>query len=75
MLKTIALTIAAGLTLGGPLLAEKAVTVDPKLPSYVKVAGVTGNLYYILHRYLQLAPPLPATRPAAPALPSTRRDG
>jgi len=44
MLKTVALSIVASMTLGGSLFAEKAVTADPKLPSYSKVAGVTGNL-------------------------------
>ena len=44
MLKTLTLTLAAGLALSSSLRAEKAVTVDPKMPTYVKVAGVTGNL-------------------------------
>jgi phosphate transport system substrate-binding protein len=42
MLKT--LTVAASLLIGGSLSAQKAVQVDPKLPTYAKVAGVTGNL-------------------------------
>ena len=44
MLKTLTLTLAAGLALSSSLRAEKAVTVDPKMPTYVKVAGVTGTM-------------------------------
>jgi phosphate transport system substrate-binding protein len=42
MLKS--LTLVATLATGGTLLAQKAVQVDPKLPVYKKVAGVTGTL-------------------------------
>lgn len=38
------LSLAAVLIAGGPLLAQKAVKVDPKLPDYRKVSGVTGTL-------------------------------
>jgi phosphate transport system substrate-binding protein len=44
MLKTIALALVASIPFSGAMAAEKAVKVDPKLPSYVKVAGVSGNL-------------------------------
>ena len=43
MLKTIALALVASVSFSA-VAAEKAVKVDPKLPSYTKVAGVTGNL-------------------------------
>ena len=39
-----ALSMTASLFLGGTLLAQSVVKVDPKLPSYKNVAGVTGNL-------------------------------
>ena len=44
MLKIITLALVAGVSITAASAAEKAVKVDPKLPSYVKVAGVTGNL-------------------------------
>ena len=44
MLKTIALALVASVPFASVQAADKAVTVDPKMPSYVKVAGVTGNL-------------------------------
>ena len=43
MLKTIALALVASVSFSA-VAADKAVKVDPKLPSYTKVAGVTGNL-------------------------------
>ena len=43
MLKTIAMSLAIGVSISA-VAADKAVRVDPRLPSYVKVAGVTGNL-------------------------------
>jgi len=43
MLKTIALALVASVSFSA-VAAEKAVKVDPKLPSYVKVSGVSGNL-------------------------------
>ena len=39
-----AFTITATLVLGGSLLAQTAVKVDPKLSSYKKVSGVTGPI-------------------------------
>ena len=42
MLKSLSLAISLGVC--GPLLAQKAVKVDPKLPVYKKVSGVTGTL-------------------------------
>ncbi len=44
MLKTLALALVASVSFSAATAAEKAVKVDPKLPSYTKVAGVTGNL-------------------------------
>ena len=38
------LHLTAALVLGGSLLAQQAVKVDPKLPSYKKVSGVTGPI-------------------------------
>jgi len=43
MLKTIALALVASVSFSA-VAAEKAVKVDPKLPTYTKIAGVTGNL-------------------------------
>jgi phosphate transport system substrate-binding protein len=42
MLKS--LSLVATLVMGGSLMAQKVVKVDPKLPDYKKVAGVTGTL-------------------------------
>ena len=39
-----ALSVTMSLVLGGSLLAQQAVKVDPKLAGYKKVSGVTGNL-------------------------------
>ena len=44
MLKTMALALAASVSFTAATAADTAVKVDPKLPSYAKVAGVTGNL-------------------------------
>jgi phosphate transport system substrate-binding protein len=44
MFKTIALALAAGLSFAGARAADKPVQADPRLPSYSKIAGVTGNL-------------------------------
>jgi phosphate transport system substrate-binding protein len=44
MLKTITLALVASVSFSGAMAAEKAVKVDPKLPTYAKVSGVTGNL-------------------------------
>src|SRR5919106_57941 len=33
-----------GVTLNGPVFAQEAIQVDPAIPSYQKVSGVSGNL-------------------------------